>query len=188
MSLAAAASSPAPLVVERAAAAKAMQDSPQGQLARAVFALPFVTTDFDVLGRRNARQQASQLLLCSPSKLVEETLSLSIDVSRARGNNSVSVGEEWILQRLRAVIRQHALPCLRRTDWKGKMKPPHVGLVYVILLTISAADIHREGIRVLVKGEAVSQMFREQLGDGYKIMLSQAGVTCFQCDIALTQA
>ena len=33
----------------------------------------------------------------------------------------------------------------------------------------------REGTRVLIKGEAVGQMFRQQLGDGYKIMLSQVG-------------
>ena len=38
---------------------------------------------------------------------------------------------------------------------------------------MSAADINRERIRIFVNGEAVSQMFRVQLGQGYKIMLAQ---------------
>lgn len=162
----------APLVMERAAAARAVRETPQGQLAQAVFALPYVTTDFEVLGKRGASQLAAQLLLFSPTPLVESVLALKHELGKPGASSSLP--EEVVLQRIRGVIRTHALPCLRRTDWKrGNVKVPHVGLVYVILLTMSAADIHRECVRVLVKGEAISQMFHEQLGDGYKIMLSQ---------------
>lgn len=177
LALAVAAAAPALHVAERAAAIKAVRDAPQGRLAQAVFALPHVTTDFQVLGKRGSQQVAAQLLLCSPTQLVEELLSLKDELTRARGGSAAAsaLGEEAVLQRIRVIVRQHALPCLRRTDWKGKKKPEHVGLVYAILLTMSAADIHRECIRVLIKGEAVSQMFHEQLGDGYKIALSQVG-------------
>ena len=174
MALAAFAAAPAPLVAERAAAAKAARDTPHGRLSQAVFALPHVTTDFEVLGKRGAQQLAAQLLLYSPEPLVKAVLSLKEDLSRPRGGGVAGRGvAEDMPQRIRALVRQHALPCLRRTDWKGKSKPPHVGLVYAVLLTISATDIHRECVRVLVKGQAVSQMFHEQLGDGFKIMLSQ---------------
>ena len=160
------------LVVERAAAARAVRETPQGQLAQAVFALPYITTDFEVLGKRGASQLAAQLLLCSPAPLVEALLALKQELVTAGAARSLP--EEVVLQRIRAAVRTHALPCLRRTDWKrGDVKPPHVGLIFAILLTISAADIHRECVRVLVKGEGVGQMFHEQLGDGYKIMLSQ---------------
>jgi hypothetical protein len=179
MSLAASAAAPVPLVVDRASAAKAARDTPQGRLAQAVFALPHVSRDFEVLSKRGAQQLAAQVLLCSPVSLVEAVLQLKDDVARSRGSSAAGgLAHEEILRRIRAITRNHALPCLRRTDWKGNTKPDHVGLVYIILLTISAADIHRECLRVLVKGEAVSQMFHEQLGDGYKIMLSQVGLVC----------
>lgn len=172
MAMVAAASAPAPLLAERAAAAKAALDSPQGRLAQAVFALPHITIDFEVLGKRNARQLVAQLLLCSPAPLVEAILRLVQDVSRERSSIG-GVAQAEVLRRIRTAVLEHALPCLRRTDWKGKKKPEHVGLVYAILLTMSAADINRERIRIFVKGEAVSQMFRVQLGQGYKIMLAQ---------------
>ena len=176
MSLAATAAAPAPLVVARATAVKAARDTPQGKLAQAVFALPHVTKDFEVLGKRGAQQLAAQVLLCSPISLVEAVLQLKEDMARSQGSSAAGgLAHDEILRRIRAITRNHALPCLRRTDWKGSKKPDHVGLVYIILLTISAADIHRECLRVLVKGEAVSQMFHEQLGDGYKLMLSQVG-------------
>ena len=80
--------------------------------------------------------------------------------------------DEEILRRIRSVVRDHALPCLRSKDWKKGVTPDHVGLVYAILLTMSATDIYREGVRVLIRGEAVSQMFHHQLGNGYKLMLA----------------
>jgi len=164
---------PAPLLIERAAATKAARETAQGRLAQAVFAIPSVKTDIEVLGKRGAQLQAAQLLSHSPQRLVEEVLRLKDDVTRARGAGAAVLSHEEVLQRIRSAVRQYALPCLRRTDWKGHSKPEHVGLVYIILLTIMAADIYRECVRVLVKGEAVSQMFHEQLGDGYKIFLSQ---------------
>ncbi len=83
------------------------------------------------------------------------------------------VAQAEVLRGIRTVVLQHALSCLRRRDRKGKKKPEHVGLAYAILLTKSAADINRERIRIFVKGEAVSQVFRVQLGQGYKIWLAQ---------------
>lgn len=161
-------------VIDRATAAKAARGTPQAFLAQAVFALPHLAEDFQVLGKRGAQQQAVQLLLCSPAPLVEAVLELKDDLARPRGGGAAgSLGPEDVLTRIRMAIRDHALPCLRSTDWKGSKKPEHVGLIYVILLTLAACDIYRECTRVLVKGEAVSQMFHSLLGDGYKIALSQ---------------
>ena len=174
MILAESACEPAPLIAERAAAARALRDSPQGCLAQAIFAVPHVTTDFEVLGRRSAQQLAAQLLLCSPTSLIEAVLALRQDVTRARASSAGGLPQELVLERIRTLVRMHGVTCLRHTDWKrGSGNSPHVGLIYAILLTMSAADVHRECVRVLIKGEAVSQMFHEQLGDGYKIMLSQ---------------
>jgi hypothetical protein len=177
--------------VARASAVKAARDTPQGRLAQAVFALPHVTRDFEVLGKRGAQLLAAQVLLCSPISLVEAVLQLKDDVARSRGSSAaVRLAHEEILRRIRAITRNHALPCLRRTDWKATETPITLALsILSFLLTISAADIHHECLRVLVKGEAISQMFHEQLSDGYKIMLSQVGL-CVDCSqpICVTHA
>ena len=100
MAMVAAAFAPAPLLAERAAAAKAALDSPQGRLAQAVFALPHITIDFEVLGMRNARQLVAQLLLCSPAPLVEAILRLVQDVSRERSSIG-GVAQAEVLRRIR---------------------------------------------------------------------------------------
>ena len=164
------ASAPAPLVVERAAATKATAlDSPSGVLANAVFALPNISTDFSVLSRRSAKFTVALLLILSPPPLVEAVVKLCHERSR--------LGQEEVLCRIRTMVREHALTCLRSKDWEkfGKKvtNPAHVGIVYAVLVTMSASDLYREFVRVLVEGQAISQMFHDQLGNGYKIMLSQ---------------
>ena len=71
------------------------------------------------------------------------------------------------------VIRAHGMPVLRRGDFSGRGGVPHIGIVYLVCVTMSAQCWLDEYERVFVRSEFISKATGKELDAGFFVLLAE---------------
>jgi hypothetical protein len=111
-----------------------------------------------------AGQAASQPALAAPpARLSAQLIAVPVGASPLESAR--------LNQALRFAINRFAWAVPHRSDFKGQTMPDCAG-VYIIMVTLAAADWLQESTRLLVTGENISLMFGTKVELGFKITVN----------------